>query len=90
MPARQLRGLLIGDAAKQLQISRTALFKLLRSRGYLSSNNIARQQYVREGWFVIETRGYKCGPVDKQYAVTLVTGAGLAHLQALIEEESAA
>jgi len=81
----------IKDAAKQLGIGSKTLFKLLRQRGVLNSNNIANRAYVSAGYFRIDGRSYtqraEVYQIQRQYQVTLVTDAGLSFIQELINQE---
>lgn len=92
MTAHHIHGLSMQDAAKQLGISRKKLFGLLRKHGYLNADNTPRHHLVQEGLFTVDTRAFdnRVSGIRRQYAVTLVTGAGLCWLHTLIDTDSAA
>ena len=79
--------LTITAAAKMLNVSRDALFAELRAREIIGGNNVAKTQYLRDGYFINQFRGYpKPGlrqPV--QYQISLVTPAGMSLLQEIID-----
>lgn len=88
MPTRTLPGLELKAAAKQLGIGRTRLCRLLRQQGHFYQDNTPRMSLIERGLFRVETRAYRNGAgIDKQYSVTLVTGAGLAWLHEQVSKK---
>lgn len=88
--------LMINDAAKQLQIGSKKFRDLLRKKGFLApGTNFPRDQFVKAGYFTTEPRsctikrpGDSTGR-DKLYYVTLITAAGMKHLQPIVDEYKA-
>ena len=89
MTARHIHGLSMQAAAKQLGISRNALFALLRTHGHLNADNTPRHHLVREGLFTVDTRAFnnRVSGIRRHYTVTLVTGTGLSWLHSLVNDE---
>lgn len=84
------RNLMIKEASKLLDIGSTTLFRLLRERQILgTTNNLPRQEHIKEGIFLVEIRQYKVGKmgIKKPYPVTLVTPKGLCFLREFVEKE---
>lgn len=67
-----------------------ALRKKMRATGVLDRNNLPRHDLVKQGLFKVVTGQYVKGKtgIRGDYAVTLVTGAGLTYLSALLEESN--
>lgn len=78
----------IARAAQSLGIGSRRLFQLLREREVLSPNNIARRTYVEQGYFRNEHRSHylRGTRIQRWYTVPLVTGAGMALLQEIVDE----
>lgn len=93
MSTRFLQGFTLKTAADHLSIGRTTLCNQLRERGiFYTDSTLPKPEYIRAGYFVVQTRGYQNGAgIDKQYTATLITGTGLSWLrQALTEHSTAA
>lgn len=90
-------GLMIKDAAKQLQIGSKTLFDLLHQKGLTApGTNFPSESAVRAGYFKTEPRSCTIkGPGEstgrsKVYHVTLITDAGMKFLQPIVAEYKAA
>jgi len=92
MSTRQIQGLSLQAAAKQLSIGRTTLCNQLREAGVFYPNGtLPKPEYIKAGYFAVDTRGYQNGVgIDKQYTATLITGTGLSWLKELLNERSKA
>lgn len=90
MNTHHIPGISMQAAAKQLGIGRKKLFALLRKHGHLNADNTPRHHLVQEGLFTVDTRAFnnRVNGISKQYAVTLVTGAGLCWLHTLVNTET--
>ena len=79
----------VKEAASFLNIGSNTLFKKLREQGVLSHRNLPRSDLVKAGYFEVSLRQFEKRTdrfaVKQQYAVTLVTGPGLAFIQELID-----
>ena len=71
-------------AAKELGTGRNRLFRDLREKKILKSNNLPMQEYLDRGYFRVVQNPLRFGGEDKPYAQTMVTGKGLAYLSRLL------
>lgn len=80
----------ITEAAKTLGIKRHRVFSLLRNADIIGSRDLAHTQYVDDGYFCIEQRGWQTPGtnIHNQYAITTVTPKGLALIQDLLDADS--
>lgn len=76
------------SAAQLLGLSKKALLKMLRSRGWVQTGGAAHNQpramYVQQGWLTTQVRSYALKgrkEIVKTYSVLLITQAGMAILQ---------
>jgi len=76
------------SAAKLLGLSKKALLKMLRNRGWINNggpaHNQPRAMYVQQGWLTTQVRSYALRgrkEIVKTYNVMLITQAGMAMLQ---------
>lgn len=79
----------IQEVAKVLSIGPNKLYKLLRNRGYLMSDNLPFQRYLSAGWFKVVERQWTDDSGSHVYTKTLVTGRGLQHIQRILDQEAA-
>lgn len=85
MAFKSLRGLSLENAANQLGMTRPKLMAALKERRIMMNSGLPYRQYIQQGLFVVDARSFtNIAGIEKQYAVTLVTGAGLAYLQELL------
>lgn len=77
----------LDEAAQLLGVSKQKLYAELRRCGVLGSANIVTRPYQRSGEFQVEYRGFNLPGTDiqRQYAVTLVTPAGMPLLQEIAD-----
>lgn len=82
---------LIDQAAKLLEVKPCRLRQIMRAKRVIDNRNLAHHDLVKKGLFHVETRQYVRGQtgIRNNYCVTLVTGAGLTYLSALLEEAKA-
>ena len=78
----------MADVAKVLDkgIGRNRLFKLLRSRGILQSNNVPYQRFVDAGYFKVVESSYMAGDNAIVSTVTYVKQKGVDYIRKLLEE----
>ena len=78
----------MADVAKVLDkgIGRNRLFKLLRSRGILQSNNVPYQRFVDAGYFKVVENSYMAGDNAIVSTVTYVKQKGVDYIRKLLEE----
>lgn len=78
----------MADVAKVLDkgIGRNRLFKLLRSRGILQSNNVPYQRFVDAGYFKVVESSYMAGDNAIVSTVTYVKQKGVYYIRKLLEE----
>ena len=77
----------MADVAKVLDkgIGRNRLFKLLRSRGILQSNNVPYQRFVDAGYFKVVESSYMAGDNAIVSTVTYVKQEGVDYIRKLLE-----
>ena len=77
----------MADVAKVLDkgIGRNRLFKLLRSRGILQSNNVPYQRFVDAGYFKVVESSYMAGDNAIISTVTYVKQKGVDYIRKLLE-----
>ena len=77
----------MADVAKVLDkgIGRNRLFKLLRSRGILQSNNVPYQRFVDKGYFKVVESSYMAGDNAIVSTVTYVKQKGVDYIRKLLE-----
>ncbi|SEG15864.1 phage antirepressor KilAC domain-containing protein [Marinobacterium lutimaris] len=83
MTTQHIHGLSMQAAARTLGTTRPQLFKFLREQKLLNKENIPSVRAQKSGWLTFDTRKFT-NPVTgipDEYAVPLVTGAGLIWLQ---------
>lgn len=78
----------VAQAAQSLGIGSRRLFQLLRNHGVLSPKNVATRPYVEAGYLRNEHRSHylRGTRIQRWYTVPLVTGAGMALLQEIVDE----
>ena len=81
----------IGKMAKianeeNIRIGRNTLFRWLKGRKILMSNNIPYQQFVDRGYFVVKESVYEQHGMQKTYQQTYVTGKGQQYIIRLLKE----
>lgn len=81
----------IGKMAKlaneeNIRIGRNALFRWLKGRKILMSNNIPYQQFIDRGYFVVKESVYEQYGMQKTYQQTYVTGKGQQYIIRLLKE----
>ena len=77
----------MADVAKVLDkgIGRNRLFKLLRSRGILQSNNVPYQRFVDAGYFKVVENSYMAGDNAIVSTVTYVKQKGVDYIRKLLD-----
>lgn len=81
----------IGRMAKlaneeNIRIGRNTLFRWLKGRKILMSNNIPYQQFIDRGYFVVKESVYEQNGMQKTYQQTYVTGKGQQYIIRLLKE----
>ena len=81
----------IGKMAKlaneeNIRIGRNTLFRWLKGRKILMSNNIPYQQFIDRGYFVVKESVYELHGMQKTYQQTYVTGKGQQYIIRLLKE----
>ena len=81
----------IGKMAKlaneeNIRIGRNTLFRWLKGRKILMSNNIPYQQFIDRGYFVVKESLYEQHGMQKTYQQTYVTGKGQQYIIRLLKE----
>jgi len=81
----------IGKMAKlaneeNIRIGRNTLFRWLKGRKILMSNNIPYQQFIDRGYFVVKESVYEHNGMQKTYQQTYVTGKGQQYIIRLLKE----
>ena len=81
----------IGRMAKlaneeNIRIGRNTLFRWLKGRKILMSNNIPYQQFIDRGYFVVKESVYEHHGMQKTYQQTYVTGKGQQYIIRLLKE----
>ena len=81
----------IGRMAKlaneeNIRIGRNTLFRWLKGRKILMSNNIPYQQFIDRGYFVVKESMYGQHGMQKTYQQTYVTGKGQQYIIRLLKE----
>ena len=81
----------IGRMAKlaneeNIRIGRNTLFRWLKGRKILMSNNIPYQQFIDSGYFVVKESVYEQYGMQKTYQQTYVTGKGQQYIIRLLKE----
>jgi len=81
----------IGKMAKlaneeNIRIGRNTLFRWLKGRKILMSNNIPYQQFIDRGYFVVKESVYEQHGMQKTYQQTYVTGKGQQYIIRLLKE----
>lgn len=82
-PATIVRTITMTTAADDLHIGRNQLFKLLREHGHFIDNT-PKPHLIKAGYFQVEIHQWHNPNNDRiarQYAIPMVTGAGLAWLR---------
>ncbi len=85
------RNIKIQQAAYHLDIGSKTLYKLLRNKKIINSNNVALDKYVKSGEFVIDHKTYVVPTTgkDKSYYITLVTPKGMSLLRDIVNQYKA-
>lgn len=73
-------------AAKELRTGRNRLFRELRNKRILKSNNLPMQEYLDRGYFRVVQNPLYFGENGVPYAQTMVTGKGLVWLSKQIAD----
>ena len=81
----------IGRMAKlaneeNIRIGRNTLFRWLKGRKILMSNNIPYQQFIDRGYFVVKESVYEHHGMQKTYQQTYVTGKGQQYIIRLLKQ----
>ncbi len=81
----------IGKMAKlaneeNIRIGRNTLFRWLKGKKILMSNNIPYQQFIDRGYFVVKESVYEQHGMQKTYQQTYVTGKGQQYIIRLLKE----
>lgn len=81
----------IGKMAKlaneeNIRIGRNTLFRWLKGRKILMSNNIPYQQFIDRGYFVVKESVYEKHGMQKTYQQTYVTGKGQQYIIRLLKQ----
>lgn len=81
----------IGSMAKlaneeNIRIGRNTLFRWLKGRKILMSNNIPYQQFIDRGYFVVKESVYERDGIQKTYQQTYVTGKGQQYIIRLLKQ----
>ena len=81
----------IGRMAKlaneeNIRIGRNTLFRWLKGRKILMSNNIPYQQFIDRGYFVVKESVYEQHGMQKTYQQTYVTGKGQQYIIRLLKD----
>ena len=81
----------IGKMAKlaneeNIRIGRNTLFRWLKGRKILMSNNIPYQQFIDREYFVVKESVYEHNGMQKTYQQTYVTGKGQQYIIRLLKE----
>ncbi len=81
----------IGKMAKlaneeNIRLGRNTLFRWLKGRKILMSNNIPYQQFIDRGYFVVKESVYEQYGMQKTYQQTYVTGKGQQYIIRLLKE----
>ena len=63
-------------AEENIPIGRNRLFKWLRKKGILMSDNLPYQKYIENGYFSVKETVFETDSFSKTYQQTLVTGRG--------------
>lgn len=72
-----------------IRIGSVRLFRWLRKKGILMSNNLPYQEYIERGYFVVKEGTYERDHEIHAYSKTLVTGKGQLYLISRLREEYA-
>lgn len=70
-----------------IRIGRNRLFRWLRNKGILMSDNIPYQKYIDSGYFVVKETVVDVGMFTKTHQQTLVTGKGQLYIIGRLKNE---
>lgn len=73
--------------AADIRIGRNRLFRWLRNKGILMSDNIPYQKYIDNGYFVVKETVVDVGMFTKTHQQTLVTGKGQLYIIGRLKNE---
>ncbi|MBP3380418.1 MAG: phage antirepressor KilAC domain-containing protein [Ruminococcus sp.] len=74
-------------AEENIPIGRNRLFKWLRKKGILMSDNLPYQKYIENGYFAVKETVFETDSFSKTYQQTLVTGKGQRYVISRLKKE---
>ena len=74
-------------AEENIPIGRNRLFKWLRKKGILMSDNLPYQKYIENGYFSVKETVFETDSFSKTYQQTLVTGKGQRYVISRLKKE---
>ena len=74
-------------AEENIPIGRNRLFKWLRGKNILMSDNLPYQKYIERGYFSVKESVFETGSMTKTYQQTYVTGKGQAYIIGRLRKE---
>ena len=74
-------------AEENIPIGRNRLFKWLRKKGILMSDNLPYQKYIENGYFAVKETIFETDSFSKTYQQTLVTGKGQRYVIGRLKKE---
>ena len=74
-------------AEENIPIGRNRLFKWLRKKGILMSNNLPYQKYIENGYFSVKETVFETQNMIKTHQQTLVTGKGQRYVIGRLKKE---
>ena len=72
---------------ENIPIGRNRLFKWLRKKGILMSDNLPYQKYIENGYFAVKETVFETDSFSKTYQQTLVTGKGQRYVIGRLKKE---
>ena len=74
-------------AEENIPIGRNRLFKWLRKKGILMSDNLPYQKYIENGYFAVKETVFATSLMMKTHQQTLVTGKGQSYIISRLKKE---
>jgi len=74
-------------AEENIPIGRNRLFKWLRKKEILMSDNLPYQKYIDRGYFAVKESVFETGSMTKTYQQTFVTGRGQRYIIGRLKKE---
>lgn len=74
-------------AEENIPIGRNRLFKWLRKKGILMSDNLPYQKYIENGYFAVKETVFETQRMMKTHQQTLVTGKGQQYIIGRLKKE---